>query len=259
MKNFSQGFSLITLLVFPGMAFIAQGAIAQQSMHRSSEHDLTRPYRAWVMCVDRSLSPTEEQFRKSLAVMEEITERDITYNDLVWVIDIQSAAQPAKLFAMPSFNNRRSAGSLAADELRSSKAALISAINAMSQVSGRTDLRDPLESALDILRSHSGATARILVIGSDFLTDTTAGQVSVEPPKAIREESAAGIAAWLLVTYPKAPYLRRLGMSQSELLAKVEKTWATNLRERGASRVNVRPVDSIPATVRTADLRARGK
>jgi hypothetical protein len=252
MNNFSHGFSVVSLLLFPGMALIAQGAVGQEAMRVLGQHDARQPYRAWVMCVDMSLSPTEEQFHKSLAAMEQIAERDITYNDLVWLIDIQSTARPAKLFAMPASCHRRSAGTSAADNLRDAKASLIDTLRRMSQVSDNTDLKDPIETALDILRAHTRAVARNLVVGSDFLTDVGHEQVSLEPPKAVGPESAAGVTAWLLVTYPKGRYLRHLRMSQSELLATVKEKWVANFRDRGASRVNVVPVDAIPVTVRAA-------
>ena len=257
MKNYSHRFSVATLLLFPGIALITQSAVGQEAMRGLAQHDARESYRAWVFCADRSLSPAPEQFRKSLAVMEEITERDVTYNDLVWLIDIQSTAAPARLFAMPASSHRRSAGASAADALRDAKASLIDAIRRMSQVSGNTDLKDPLETALDILRAHSHAAARLLVMGSDFLSDTGPGQVSLEPPEAVRRGSAAGVTAWLFVTYPKEQYLRRLRMSQSDLLADVEEKWTANLRSRGSARVNVRPVDSIPVTVRAGELRAQ--
>ncbi len=96
-------------------------------------------------------------------------------------------------------------------------------------------------------------------MGSDFLTDTSPGQVSLDPPKAVRKESAAGVTALLLVTYPKLPYLRDLRISCSDLLTSIEAKWVSDFKSRGASSVTVRPVDSIPTTVRTADLRTPGK
>ncbi len=246
MRNSSCRFAVVMLLLFPCFTLIAQTAAVELPMHPQMQHDPTRPYRAWVICIDTSLSPTEEQFRKSLAVMEEMAEKDVTYNDLVWVIQIQSTHRPPKLFQMPPANSRRSSGTAAADGLREAKLALISAIHQMSQVSGRTDLKNPLDDALDILRSHSQATARILVMGSDFLTDTSPGHVSFEPPKATREKSAAGVAALLLVTYPKLPYLLRLRISCSDLFTSIEAKWVTDLKNRGATTVKVRPVDSIP-------------
>jgi hypothetical protein len=259
MKNSCCRFAVFVRLLFVCLALIAHSAIAEQPMQKGVQHDPTRAYRALVICVDRSLSPAEEQFHKLLAVMEEIAERDVTYNDLVWLIDIQSSQRPARLFQMPARNSRRSAGASAAHGLRDSKSALISAIRDMSQVSGSTDLKDPLDAALDILRSHPHATERILLMGSDFLTDTGSRQVSLEPPKAARKGSAAGVAALLLVTYPKLQYLRGLRIAPSDLLTNIEAKWTSNLKGRGSSSVTVRLVDSVPISVRAAALRTPGK
>jgi hypothetical protein len=194
----------------------------------------------------------EEQFRKLLAILEAIAERDVTYNDIVWVIGIQSTLEPVQVFPMPAASSRRSGGTAAADGLRESKAALIAAIRRMSQVSRTTDLGSSVEAGLDILRSHPEATGRVIMIGSDFLTDAGVGPVSMVPPTAIRSGYATGVDALLLVTYPKLAYLKKVRISHSELLASIEAKWTAYFKEEDASNVTIRLVDTIPVAVQTA-------
>jgi hypothetical protein len=210
------------------------------------KHDPQRPFRAWVLCIDRSLSPMEGQFRKLQAVMESIAANDVTYNDLVWLCEIQSSLAQVSLFAMPAGTSRRSAGTAAADALHEAKAALIAAIHNMSQLPGDTNLQSPLEEALELLRSHPEATSRIVVLGSDFLSDGGHGRISVEPPASVRVESGPAVKALLLVTYPKGSYLQRIGISHSDLLLQIQTKWTAYLKKQNSSSIMVRLVDAIP-------------
>ena len=234
-------------------------AVAAQPVSADVRHNPSQAYRAWVFCIDRSLSPREQQFGKLLGVLKGMAESKVTYNDLVWLLDIQADPGQARLFVMPqATQTRRSAPTGSAESLRRAKAELIQAIGAASQVSGRTNLKDPLEAALDILRAHQGASERILVMGSDFLTDSNSGRVSFEAPQTERAQSAAKINAFLLVTYPKPQYLRALRIGPSELLMKIEEDWKGNLYQRGALTVTVRAVDAMPMAVPQAGADMRG-
>jgi hypothetical protein len=178
--------------------------------------------------------------------MEFIVANDITYNDLVWLCEIQSNLAQVKSFAMPAGTLRRSAGTAAADALRATKAALITAIHNMSQQPGDTNLQSPLEEALELVRSHPEATDRIIVLGSDFLTDLGNGKISLEPPVSVRVASAPPVKAVLLVTYPKMPYLQKIGISHSDLLSQIRMKWTEYLKKQNASSITIRLVDAIP-------------
>jgi hypothetical protein len=239
--------SLVLLISFTAFAQSRAGFSTPQV-----GHDQQRPYRALVMCIDRSRSPLDEQFRKLLVIMEAIAERDVTYNDVVWLIEIQSTLEPVQIFPMPAASSRRSDGTAAADGLRESKAALIAAIRRMSQVSDATDVRSSVEAGLDILRSHAEATVRVIVIGSDFVSDAGIGRASLIPPTARRNGYATGVNVLLLVTYPKPAYLQKIRISHSELLASIEAKWTAYFKEENASNVTVNLVDAIPLAVQTA-------
>jgi len=151
-----------------------------------------------------------------------------------------------KPFPMPAaglYHADRTAATLA---LRTTKSALVAAIGQLSQASGSTDTRSPIGAALNVLHSHPNATARTLVIGSDFLTDTGRGHVSTDPPEFL---SAEGINALLLFTYPKPEYLGGASLSPSTLYDSIQRKWTSYLKKIGASAVVLRPVDAVPVAV----------
>ena len=58
-------------------------------MHPQMQHDPTRPLSRLGHTVSIQAFRPPRNSLKSLAVMEEMAEKDVTYNDLVWVIQIQ--------------------------------------------------------------------------------------------------------------------------------------------------------------------------
>lgn len=227
------------------LACVSHFRAAAQPVTMEAQHDPQRPYRAWAFCVDTTRSPTEEQFQKLLKVVATIVEQDITQNDLVWLIPIQSQRAVVQSFPMPVGSGRRSMRTEAQANLVAAKGALLSAIRQMKQASGSTDLQSAINAAITILRSHPQATERMLLIGSDFLKDSGSGQISQSPPPVVHDRSASGLTMLLLVTYPKPEYLRPMRMSDAQLYENVESQWAAYFKGKNASAVTVRPVDAV--------------
>lgn len=172
-----------------------------------------------MICLDTSLSPDLEQFHRLQAVMEEVVRRDVSPNDLIFLIQIESGFGSTKPFAMPAGTTLASRKPEAAQVLADAKAQVIAAINAMKQDSHTTDLESTLHVALDLLRQEPNATQRLLLIGTDYITDN--GSVTSNPPTSpIR---VTGIDT-LLVAYPKPEYLHA-----SRLLGNIETKWAAYL------------------------------
>src|ERR1035438_426538 len=105
----------------------------------------------------------------------------------------------------------------------------------MAQISGRTHLQIPIEEALDILRAQVAASRKILVVGSDFLTDTGAGVTDL-PPRFTRNRAAEGVDALLFVTYPRAPYLRLLSTLPSAYFQRLDTNWSNLFTGHGLPR-----------------------
>jgi hypothetical protein len=210
-------------------------------------HDPSRQYCAWVYCIDASKSPRDDQFRKLVDVMVASIDKDVAYNDLVWVIPIRSKLEPASMFAMPPGSSLRSLRSERRAALAAAKKAAISAVRGISQTSGTTDLQNPLETALKLLHSQPRAVRRVLVTGSDYVTDTGPGMLSMLPPAPSEDRPAEGVDALLLVTYPQQAYLDKLRASPGGLLKNVETKWASYFQAEGASAVTVLLVDAVAA------------
>lgn len=214
-------------------------------------HDPSKPYKVWVYCIDNSLSPRSDEFRKLQVVLSEAAENDIDYNDLVWLIPIGSNQEPTMTFEMParSSNMRRESRIAAEAELKKVKADLTHAIQRTAQTAGTTDLGASLDAAKAILVKYANANSRNLVIGSDFINDLGHGKASLDPPPTVIKTDLYGVNVSLLVTYPKPNYLRSVSCTTpAELLQHVISAWTTYLRHDGASSVNVVWVDAIPVT-----------
>jgi hypothetical protein len=154
--------------------------------------------------LDTSFSPQGEQFRRLQAVAEEIVKRDVGPNDLVFLIQIQSSFDFTEPFQMPAGTTLASKERAADQALSDAKAEVLAAIHRTKQNAGTTDLKSTLEVALDLLRQQPHAKQRLLVMGTDFLSDR--GSVNPNPP--MSRCRAAGVDTLLLVTYPKPKYLR---------------------------------------------------
>jgi hypothetical protein len=154
--------------------------------------------------------------------------------------------EPVRIFRMPGRVTRRSEHIDDVARLGAAKAKLESAIAGLSQVSGTTNLQVPIEAALEILRSQRSASRRIMVLGSDFLTDTGKGRVSAEPPVTTSRQSSATVEALLLVTYPKRKYMAPLAGTPTALFHNIESGWSDYMASQHVSGIQVRLVDSVP-------------
>jgi hypothetical protein len=132
----------------------------------------------------------------------------------------------------------------------------------MTQVSNATCIVDPVRRALGILSEQRGARSRILVIGSDFLTDD-GGHCSPNPGEARSVSGAAGIQVLLLYMIPKEADRRKCGETDSShALESVRANWSTFFTSQGAASVNVERIDSIaapsdaPRTKETAGIKS---
>ena len=114
----------------------------------------------------------------------------------------------------------------------------------MKQDSRSSDLESSLDVALDLLRGQPRATKRVLIMGTDYLTDHGSANPN-PPPSPIR---AAGVDALLLVAYPKPEYLRALRLGASSLLRIVETKWAAHFEDGGAHSVSVHLIDTAYAS-----------
>lgn len=133
------------------------------------------------------------------------------------------------------------------------KGEVIEAIARMKQDSRTTDLQSTLDVALDLLRDQPGATKRVLIMGTDYLTDH--GSANPNPPTSpIR---AAGVDALLLVAYPKPECLRGLRLGASSLLRIVETKWAAHFEDGGAHSVSVHLVDAAYASTQGSSILQR--
>lgn len=221
-----------------------QGLPATRPASHERLHNPNLPYQVWAVCLDSSLSLQPEQFRRLQTVTEEIVRRDVAPNDLVFLVQIQSGFGSTQPFQMPLGTTLASRKPEAANALANVKGEVIAAIARMTQDSHTTDLQSSLDVALDLLRDQPRATKRVLVMGTDYLTDH--GSANPNPPASpIR---AAGVDALLLVAYPKPEYLRALRLGASGLLRIVETKWAAHFDDGGAHSVSVRLVDTAYAS-----------
>jgi hypothetical protein len=211
---------------------------------RQRLHNPNLPYKVWVVCLDTSLSLQPEQFRRLQVVAEEIVRRDVAPNDLVFLIQIQSGFGFTEPFQMPVGTTLASRKPEAARALSNAKADVIAAILRMKQNSRTTDLQSSLDVAFDLLGQQPRATQRLLIMGTDYLTDN--GSANPNPP--ISPIRAAGVDALLLVAYPKPEYLRGLRLGASSLLRIVETKWSAHFEDGGAHSVSVRLVDTAYAS-----------
>jgi hypothetical protein len=225
------------------MVLLLAGALMTQPVAAQSAP--LHGYQAWAICIDRSLSPDKEQFQKLLGILVAIVEQEVSYEDAVWLIEIGGDRRPVTVFRMPGRRTRRSDPVDAEGRLRVDKTRLEEAIGGMSQVAASTNLQIPLEAALGILHSQTGASRRTLILGSDFLTDTGRDRVSAAPPAAPAGNAAAAVDALLLVMYPKPRYLELIGGTPVALFHKIEASWSNYLTGQQSGSVRVRLVDSV--------------
>jgi hypothetical protein len=214
-------------------------------------HDSSKPYQVWVLCIDRSKSPDKDEFRRLQLLLEDTVDREVDYNDLVWLVEIGSVLPPTAAYQMPALtSNRRELRILAKDQMTKTKAELKQAIENMSQVTATTNLGASLDAARALLVNDKRATSRRLVIGTDFISDLGRGMVSIDPPATVLKHYTRGVNVNLIVTYPKWEYLRLVSSTPAELLEHVTRTWKPYFRDDGATSVAVTWVDAFPVTPR---------
>ena len=227
-----------------------QGLPATSPASHERLHNPNLPYQVWVVCLDSSLSLQPEQFRRLQTVAEEIVRRDVAPNDLIFLVPIRSRFGSTQPFQMPVGTTLASRKLEAVRALANARSEVVAAIARMKQDSRSTDLESSLDVALDLLRNQPRATKRVLIMGTDYLTDH--GSANPNPPASPIQ--ATGVDALLLVAYPKPEYLRALRLGPSSLLRIVETKWAAHFKDGGAHSVSVRLVDTAYASTQRSNI-----
>lgn len=213
-------------------------------------------YAAWVYCVDISTSPQPDQFAKGKGVIQKSAETDIKNNDAVWLIEVGEQPLTARSFTMPPAADKNGVRPIApeqrmkaAADLKKDLMPLVDTIRTLKQTSSVTNLNDVIARALGILKDQR-VREKSLVISSDYVNDLENNHLAAEPPPFDEKISAEGVAVTLLLTLPKQEYLRKLGMSETELERVVRQDWVQYFKNLKSASVAVKLVDSFPAADR---------
>lgn len=242
--------AVLIIVVTSELVVLGCGTSAPLTVHAASQqsevqHDPTMDHCAWVYCLDTSRSPLPEQFQKLKRVFQASVKGDLRGNDLAWLIPIGSGAPRVQLVPMPPVPFARSARQGSNDRLQKTKGRLIDIIGRLEQDAGRTDLKDPIESGLNILLEQPQAREKYLLIGSDFVEDEERGRLSLDPPNRTEGITAEGVHVIILITIPKNEYLRGLNISDAGLYRAISEKWGTYFRGLGAIDTTVRLVDAV--------------
>src|SRR5205823_5264775 len=143
--------------------------------------------------------------------------RDLQPNDLVWLIRIGESSVAAQLFEIPFVGITRAERIRQLETMTNARNNVRAAIAALKQHGTRTDLRDPIETAIQLLQAKERAVSRILVVASDFVQDGSTGRPSTAPPPTSTAASARGIRVAMLHARPTDRYLSSMRLSASEL------------------------------------------
>ena len=169
---------------------------------------------------------------------------EVAANSVVWLLRIDNSnPKEVQSFSLPYQSARRSERTLAEQRSAEVKQRALEAIEALSQKATRSRIHECMLLALRLLRDAPGATARILVVPSDFVQDTD--KVSLSPPAQVDPTAAAGVKALLLVARPTDRYLERLDTSWDGLIGTVETEWTRYMQRAGAAETAVRLVDGL--------------
>jgi hypothetical protein len=206
-------------------------------------HDPEQGFTAWVFCVDTSRSPREDEFARLKGLIRDTVDREVDFNDLVWVIPIGGGFTTSEPIQMPPRGRTRSEERDSIGHLKKQKDALIAEIDGLQQVAGNTDLKDPVELALSILKSQNTGR-KILMIGSDFIQD--GARITPAAPPIGKSLSAKDVKVALLLTYPSPAYLNALRLSPNELRDIVTQKWGGYFASLGAANVALGLVDALP-------------
>jgi hypothetical protein len=225
-------------------------AMAQESTGSSrpaGHHDPSAPFNTWALCIDSSRSVRPDQFVRMRQILQRLVETAVSYNDLVWLIEIRDYTRSARLYDMPRKVMDRTRAVAVDSGLRQRKSALVDAVSRLQQRAGSTDLSEPVSFALTLLATKPTAVLKTIVIGSDFVSDT--GRLTTPfPPASLGAASAAGMRVALVVTEPKDEYLQKLKLSGMGLFAIVKERWVAHFITIGAARVTAQPADAVPVS-----------
>lgn len=240
--------SLLCVLIgalFQGCSRKTRAIEAGTSSASTSIQQTSFPLAARVYCVDISRSPLPGQFEEFKEALVASVEKDVSYDDAIWVIMIGDGSAPVSKYLMPSGARRPIPSDVAeaGNRLRLAKEPLLKQIRELRQHASRTTMATPIEEALTILNSAKNRS-RYLVIGSDFIEDSERGAIGVEAPLSTGSR-AQGVHVWLVLTYPGDDYLQRLRLSRSGLVSEVGQKWRSYFESLGASSISVSIADSI--------------
>jgi hypothetical protein len=205
-------------------------------------HELSEPYTAWAFCPDTSLSLLPEEFERLKLICQDTVRSRVEPNDLVWLVPIGTRISFTSPFEIPPEAGTRS-GHTNAGAVEAAKLRVIVAIANLKQSSLSTDLKDPVESSLSLLRSHQAAQRRVLLIGSDFIQDAGGRVASVDPRI---EASAASVEVNMYVAQPQARYLDQMHITRYALVETVRTKSRGAFNCLGARSAAATPLDAIP-------------
>ena len=209
-------------------------------------HRPVKPNRAWFFLVDTTTSVSPAQFDGIKRGMSDLLTTKVAGSDMVWIGEISDAPLTVTGVAMPYVGGHRSDRS--ADEMAEldrARRALAAKLAAMGQRAKATDLKSPVEKALGVLADQRMAAGRVLVIGSDFISDQNGHQPSPVPPPPSRGVSAAGDQVMLVVAEPDSGSMQKLRMSPADIYDTVTTGWKKYFADLGAVSVSAKHVDSI--------------
>jgi hypothetical protein len=220
--------------------------ISAQRQPSRAQHSPDEEYVALVYCLDTSKSPLPDEFNKLKRLVGESITTGVDFNDLIWIVRIEDQFHTPKMFPMPPHGYRRSERQRSTDQLREAKEEIIREVEGLQQISSKTDLKNAIELALNILRDQPAAKRRLLIIMSDFVQDS-GKRITAAPPEPTKGLSAKDIEVALLLLYPGNKYLTSLGLSASEHHNSVTEQWTPYFNELGATTTIVRLADAVPA------------
>lgn len=221
------------------------GPISPHEQSSRPAHNPNEDYTALVYCLDTSKSPLPYEFNTLKGLVRGTVAEDVDSNDLIWVVRIEDQLSQAKLFSMPPRGYTRLERQRSADQLREAKGELVRHVEALQQMAGKTDLKNAIELALNILNDQPAAKRKVLIIVSDFVQDS-GKRVTSAPPDPAEGLSAKDVEVALLLLYPKNEYLRTLGISANELHKSVSEEWTAYFNRLGARKSVASLADAVP-------------
>lgn len=210
--------------------------------------DSSRPHTVVVLFRDDSRSQPDEGFAAGGEVLMKTIERDIAQpNTLVWLMDTKTD-RPRPPYEFPAPARVRGDGDSAAQLLAAERARLEQDIS--SQVLGMsvTNMKAAVQTSVRLLNAYPRASRRLFVMVGDFVNDVPGTTPTAIPPDFGASFKGSPVEAALIVVTPKPKYLILVNMDAALHYSSVSDTWTTALRNIGASRVTVKPLDAFPIT-----------